>query len=82
VERGVEDGHLGHALAQDLPGGVDPLEVGGVVERGEVDAVLDLVHDHIVDGHGLGELLAAVDDAVADGGDVADRGHPGHVRLG
>jgi len=50
------------------------------VQRREVDAVLDLVDHRVVDDHRAGQLLAAVDDAVADGVDVGERldtRHPG-----
>ena len=82
VERGVEDGHLRHAGAEQLARGVDALEVRRVVQRREVDAVLDLVHDLVADHHRPRELLAAVDGAVADRVDVADRGDAGDAGLG
>ena len=75
VEGGVEHGDLGHVLAHDGGAGVDAGDVGGVVQRGEGGAVLEGLHDLVGDAHGAGELLAAVDDAVADSVDLAHALH-------
>ena len=70
VEGGVENGDLRDLGAHDPAAGFDAGDVGGVVERGEGDAVLNGLHDVLVDENGGGEGLAAVDDAVADGIDL------------
>jgi hypothetical protein len=66
VERGVEHGHVRHALAEQRARGADALEVRGVVQRREVDAFLDAREHRGVDAHRLQEALAAVHDAVPD----------------
>ena len=64
VEGGVEHGHHGHA-GHDLLTGADAGDVGGVVEGGQGDALLNGGHDLVVNAHGGGELLPAVDHPVA-----------------
>ena len=54
-----------HGLA-----GVDADDVGGVVQGGQGDALLDGSHDLVGDEDGLGELLAAVHHAVAHSVDL------------
>ena len=65
MEGGVEHGDHGD-LAHDGAAGVDAGDVGGIVQRGEGGALLDGLHHFVVDEHGGGELLAAVDHAVTD----------------
>ena len=72
VEGRVEDRHLGNPLAQQVLAGLDALEVGGVVQGGQLDAVLDPGQDGLVDAHRLLELLAAVHDPVTDGIQVGE----------
>ena len=57
-----------------IASGLDADDVGGVVERGEGVALLDGVHDLIGDDDGLGELFAAVNNAVADRVDLLHGG--------
>jgi len=80
VERGVKHGDHRHVVAHDGAAGVDAGDVGGVVQRGERRALLEGSHDGVVDLDGAGELLAAVDDAVADGVDLLHGGD--HTILG
>ncbi len=64
----------------DLLAGLDAGDVGGVVEGGQGDALLQSGHYGVVDEHGAGELLAAMDHAVSDG---VDLGHAlDHAVLG
>ena len=65
MEGGVEHGHLGHVLAHDGGAGVDAGDVGGVVEGGQGDALLQGLHDLIGDEHRAGKGLAAMDYPVA-----------------
>ena len=80
VERGVEHGDHRHVVAHDGAAGVDAGDVGGVVQRGERRALLERGHDGVVDFDRAGELLAAVDDTVADGVDLLHGGD--HTVLG
>ena len=82
MEGGVEDSDLGHVLAHDGGAGVDAGDVGGVVQGGEGGAVLEGLHDLVGDADGGGELLAAVDDAVADGVYLAHAGHDAVLGAG
>ena len=80
VRNGIEIGRLGHRrmeggiehrdhrdpLAEQGAGGPDAAQVGRVVQRGEVDAVLDPADDAGVDPGVASEALAAVHDTVAD----------------
>jgi hypothetical protein len=70
VEGGVEHRDLRHSRTEALARRADALEVGRVVERRQLNAVLDLLQHAVVDEHRAGELLPAVDHAVADGVDV------------
>src|SRR6202035_2847738 len=70
VEGGVEEGHLWH-LGEQGPGGGDGGQGAGLVQRGQVGQRLDLREHRLVNDRGLRELCAAVDDAVADGRDLA-----------
>lgn len=74
VEGRVEDGDLGHVLAKYLGGHVDAEQVARVVQRGELDVLLDGLEHLVVDARGAREGLSAVDDAVADGLDVVHVG--------
>ena len=80
VERGVKHGDHRHVVAHDGAAGVDAGDVGGVVQWGERRALLEGSHDGVVDLDGAGELLAAVDDAVAYGVDLLHGGD--HTVLG
>ena len=72
---------LRHAGAEQRARRADALQVGRVVERRELDAVLDAGEHLVVDRTERG-TLAAVDDAVPDGVDVGDRAEldPGRGR--
>ncbi len=70
VKGRVEDGDLGDARQEGLAG-LDALEVMRIVQRGELDALADAGLDLVRDQHGLGEILAAVNDAVPDPVDLA-----------
>ena len=64
VESGVEHTHHGHT-GHDLLAGLDAGDVGGIVEGGQGDALFQSGHNLVGNAHGGGELLAAVDHAVA-----------------
>ena len=70
VERGVEDGDLGH-LGQQVARRAVALDVGRVVQRSELEALFDPAQDRVVDEDRGPEALAAVDHAVAHGLDLA-----------
>jgi hypothetical protein len=70
VEGGVEHRDLGH-VAQDVAHRAVSLDVGRVVQRGHVEAVLDPAHDVVVDQDRCLEPLPAVHHAVAHGLDLA-----------
>ena len=75
MEGSVEHADLRHILAHDLDAGVDAGDVRGVVQRREGGAVFKRLHDLVRDAHGGSELLAAVDDPVADSVYLAHTGH-------
>ena len=66
MERRVEDRDLRHAR-QHLLDREHALEVGGVVQRGDLEQRADLFLDLLGDQAAFGEKFAAVGDAVADG---------------
>ena len=82
MEGGVEDADLGHVLAHDLDAGVDAGDVGGVVQGGEGGALLERGHDLVGYQHAARELLAAVDDAVADGVNLVHGAHDAVLGAG
>ena len=73
MERSVENGHVGLVLAKNLVGSFNAQDGGGVVQRRQGRQVLD-GFDHIGrDQAAFLELFAAVDDAMADGINLAHR---------
>ena len=68
-EGGVEDGDVGD-VGEQSAGHFDALEVGRVVQRAQRHELLDPGHDVVVDEGGAGEVVPALDDAVADGDDI------------
>ena len=64
VESGVEHSHLRHVVAQHLAAGLDADDIGRVVQGSQRRAVLHGLQHLIVDEHGGGEGLAAVDHTV------------------
>ena len=75
VESGVEDRHLRHPRER-RECGLDPLEVAGVLQRGEGDHLPDRLEDPGIHPRRFPEPLPAVDDPVADAeeaGRVPDR---------
>ena len=64
MESSVEHTHHGHT-GHDLLAGLDAGDVGGIVEGGQGDALFQSGHNLVGNAHGGGELLAAVDHAVA-----------------
>ena len=81
MERGVEHGDLGH-VRQHLLAGADAHQVGGVVQRAQRDVLLDGGDAGVVDQAGGGELLAAVQHAVADCADLAQVGDHAQLLVG
>ena len=81
MECRVEDRDLRHARHQPQAS-PDAVEVGRVVERRELAHLLDLLEDGVGDERRLDELLAAVDDAVADRDDLAHVLHDAPLGVG
>ena len=71
VEGGVEDGDVGHAR-EELLASRDALEVERVVERRELGECFDFLAHLRCDDDCFSVLLCAVDDPVADRGDVLE----------
>ena len=71
MESGVEHGHHGD-VAEHLAGGLDAQDACGVVQGSQRAQVVDGLDDLGGDEAALLELLAAVDDAVADGVDLGN----------
>ena len=69
VKGRVEAGHLRH-VGQRVHGRANAGQVGRIVQRRQVGEPLDRGEHLVVDQHRAGELLAAVDDAMADRGDL------------
>ena len=72
MEGGVEGDHLRHA-GKDLLHGVDAQKVGGIVQRGEVRAEVDLLENVIVHQHGAGEEVSTLHDTVAHRLNILER---------
>ena len=66
MERCVEDGNLGKPAPKDFACRLDALDVSGIVKRRKLDAVLDCAKHSIVDLYGVFEVLATVDNAMAN----------------
>jgi hypothetical protein len=70
VERRVEDGDV-RDIGERRPRPLESVERRSVVERSKIRELAERRRDRLVDDDGLTKALAAVDDAVADGGDVS-----------
>ena len=70
MESSVEDTHLGQAR-HELTHGANTLQVGGVVQRSQVGALLKHAQHLVVQHNALVELLAAVHHAVTHCVDLA-----------
>ena len=71
VEGGVEDGDLRNVFAQQFLRCLDAFDVVGIVQRREVDALLDVLQDLVVDQRRLREQLSAMHHAMSNGVDIA-----------
>src|SRR5581483_3756902 len=71
VKSRIEYGDLRCRLAEDLAQCLNAAEVVGIVQRRQIDAVLDPLKHFIVDDDGLLEQLSAMYDAMADRVDVS-----------
>ena len=65
VERSVEHSDHGN-ITHDILAGFDAGNVGGVMQGRKGDAFLNGGHDAVIDKHGVGKLLAAMNHTVAD----------------
>ena len=72
VESGIEDSDHRDIRAKDLAGSLDAEDAGGVVQRSQRAQLADGVDDFVGDQAAGLELLAAMDDAVANGVDLLD----------
>ena len=73
VEGGVEHHHL-RQIGEQLEGGLDALQVGWIVQRGERRGVADRREHRGVDALRLGEAFATVHHPVADAMQLAASG--------
>ena len=71
VESGIEDAHLRQVGQQGL-NGIDTLDIGGIVQGGQVIAGCELFHHLRSEEHALREFLAAVHHAVTDSVDFVE----------
>src|SRR5690606_6027364 len=66
VERGIENRHLRHSWPQCRTRGLYTAQVGGVVQRCELDVVFNAAQYVRVNRYGTLELLATMNDAVTN----------------
>src|SRR5687768_7757461 len=77
MKRGVEDGDLRHSRAEHARRGTDAGDVVWVVERRELDELIQGAQNGLVDALRPREVLTAMDDAMThrlDLGERSDRG--------
>ena len=79
VEGGVEHGHHG-GIRHQLPAGINADQVRGIVQRGQVIALLHCRQHFAVYHHGFRELLPAMHHAVSHRADLVQASH--HARPG
>ena len=72
MESSIKDSYHGSLGHQSLAG-IHADEVGGVVQRSQIGDILDSLNNFISNDSGGSELLAAMDDAVADSADLVER---------
>ncbi len=80
VESGVKDAHLRQARHQLLHS-VHAFQVGGVVQRSQVGALLELLQHLVGQNDALVELLTAVYDAVSYSTDLTERTDDTDIRI-
>ena len=81
MERGVEDRHL-RRTGQHLLDRENAFQIGGVVQRRDLEQRADLPLHIFVDDAALGEEFAAVRHAVTDGFDLVERPDDAVRRIG
>ena len=72
MESGIKNCDHGSVGHQSLAG-INTDQVGGVVQRSKVGDFLDCLDDFVIDQYGGSELLAAMDDTMADCTDLVER---------
>src|SRR5271169_1538518 len=83
MERRIEHRDLGSVFTEQLACRQNALDVVGIMQRREVDAIFYALQHLVVDERRLGEPLAAMDHTMADRlniGGAADLGYTGLVR--
>ena len=76
----IEYSHIGNAF-EDLFTRFDTHEVGGVVERSEGEAFTDDIFYILVNENRFGDLFAAVENTVTDGGDFGKAFEDANFRI-
>lgn len=67
MKSGVKNGNVWHFFAEDLAAGIDALNVCGIIQRSEFNALFDIAQNFARYQNGCLKLFAAVNDAMADG---------------
>jgi hypothetical protein len=70
MEGGVKDRNLWEFLTEDLLHGANPLDVVGVVEWGQLDAILDSFQHLVGDDNRLAKQFAAMNHTMPGGMDI------------
>src|SRR5882672_4565499 len=67
VKSGIEYGDLRNLRTQQFAHGANSAEIRGIVQGGQVDAILNAPHHFVVDEDGIRKSLAAMNHAMSDG---------------
>src|SRR5580765_1879350 len=70
MERGIKDRHLGHVYAEYLPCRQNALDVVRIVERSQINALLNSPEHFIRDQRGLSKQFSAMHHSMSDGADI------------
>src|SRR5438132_674602 len=75
VKRSIEDRDLRQAGAKYVARGKNSLDVQGIVQRRQIDALVYAPKHLLIDQHRMSELLAAVDYSMTDGVNIGNTSH-------
>lgn len=72
MKRRIEDCYLRKPGSEKMSRGLNALDVRGIVQRRQLDAVFDASHDFVGDQHRVSKTLSSVNDAMSGGVNVGD----------
>src|SRR5260370_22657576 len=66
MKRSIKNGNLRQSVAKHFSGRNDSLDIGGIMERRQLNAVFNATQDGVVNSHRLSETFTAMDHTVTN----------------